>query len=199
MNLSPDLAFLLEWSAVALNIGFTILIAIERRVGWLLGFVAAVFGVLLYVAQDAWLMAALNAFYAGMGAYGWWSWGRASEDQRIITFGFRMHVLLVSIALVSTVVLFFLMQHFEVPGKYHGMESFITASAMVATWMMSRKALENWFYWTLGDLVAVLYNYWLGYEGYALLNGIYIALAVAGFIRWRAKLKGQGQGQGQGQ
>ena len=193
MNLSPDLAFLLEWSAVALNIGFTILIAIERRIGWLLGFVASAFGVLLYVAQDAWLMAALNAFYAGMGAYGWWSWGRASEDQRIITFGLRMHVLLVSIALVSTVVLFFLMQHFEVPGKYHGMESFITASAMVATWMMSKKALENWFYWTLGDLVAVLYNHWLGYEGYALLNGIYIALAVAGFISWSRKLKGQGQ------
>ncbi|MCC6938292.1 MAG: nicotinamide mononucleotide transporter [Flavobacteriales bacterium] len=193
MNLSPDLAFLLEWSAVALNIGFTILIAIERRIGWLLGFVASVFGVLLYIAQDAWLMAALNAFYAGMGAYGWWSWGRASEDQRIITFGFRMHVLLVSIALVSTVVLFFLMEHFEVPGKYHGMESFITASAMVATWMMSKKALENWFYWTLGDLVAVLYNHWLGYEGYALLNGIYIALAVAGFISWSRKLKGQGQ------
>ncbi len=193
MNLSPDLAFLLEWSAVALNIGFTILIAIERRIGWLLGFVASAFGVLLYVAQDAWLMAALNAFYAGMGAYGWWSWGRASEDQRIITFGRRMHVLLVSIALVSTVVLFFLMQHFEVPGKYHGMESFITASAMVATWMMSKKALENWFYWTLGDLVAVLYNHWLGYEGYALLNGIYIALAVAGFISWSRKLKGQGQ------
>ncbi|MBK7384856.1 MAG: nicotinamide mononucleotide transporter [Flavobacteriales bacterium] len=195
MNLSPDLAFLLEWSAVALNIGFTILIAIERRIGWLLGFVASAFGVLLYVAQDAWLMAALNAFYAGMGAYGWWSWGRASEDQRIITFGRRMHVLLVSIALVSTVVLFFLMQHFEVPGKYHGMESFITASAMVATWMMSKKALENWFYWTLGDLVAVLYNHWLGYEGYALLNGIYIALAVAGFISWSRKLKGQGQEQ----
>jgi nicotinamide mononucleotide transporter len=45
--------------------------------------------------------------------------------------------------------------------------------------------LENWLYWTIGDLVAVVYNHLIGYDGYALLNAVYIALAVVGFIRWR--------------
>lgn len=184
MTLSPELAIVLEWSAVVLNIGFTILIALERRVGWLLGFVAAVFGVLLYVAQDAWLMASLNAFYAFMGAYGWWSWGRSSVDQRIVRYGWRTHLLLLAIGVASALLLAYLMQVFEVPGKYHGMEAFIAAFAMVATWMMSKKALENWIYWTIGDLVAVAYNHWIGYDGYALLNIVYIVLAVAGLVRW---------------
>lgn len=191
VTLSPELALVLEWSAVVLNIGFTILIAFEKRAGWLLGFVAAVFGVLLYLAQDAWLMAALNAFYAAMGAYGWWSWGRDAGEKPIIRYGWRKHALMLSVGAGSTLLLALLMDVLDVPGGYHGMEAFITAFAMVATWMMSEKALENWIYWTIGDVVAVWYNHLIGYDGYALLNSIYIGLAVAGLIRWNRKMREQ--------
>ncbi len=188
MTLSPDLANVLEWSAVVLNIGFTILIAIERRFGWLLGFVAAVFGVVLYLAQDAWLMAALNGFYAAMGVYGWWRWGQDGNIQRIIRYGVRKNMLMLGIGVLSTLVLAWLMRVFEVPGKFQGMEAFIAAFAIVATWMMSQRALENWIFWTIGDVVAVVYNHWIGYDGYALLNVVYIGLAVAGYMRWRKQL-----------
>lgn len=188
MTLDPTTSTVLEWSAVLLNIGFTILIAIERRSGWLLGVVAAVFGVALYLAQDAWLMAALNAFYAIMGIYGWWSWGKGSGDGPIISYGLRMHTVLLLVGALSTAGLAVLMHSLDIPGKYKGMEAFIAAFAMVATWLMSRKALENWLYWTIGDLVAVVYNHWIGYDGYALLNAVYITLAVVGFVRWRKRM-----------
>jgi nicotinamide mononucleotide transporter len=51
--------------------------------------------------------------------------------------------------------------------------------------------LENWLYWTIGDLVAVVYNHLIGYDGYALLNAVYIALAVVGFVRWRQQWRRQ--------
>ena len=57
--------------------------------------------------------------------------------------------------------------------------------------MMSKKVLENWIYWTVGDLVAVAYNHWLGYDGYALLNVVYIILAVIGLIRWSRQFRAQ--------
>ncbi len=191
MTLSHDLALALEWSAVVLNIGFTILIGLERKSGWLLGIVAAICGVVLYLAQDAWLMAALNAFYGVMGAYGWWSWGRSTIDQRIIRFGWRTHLMLLFVGIASTLLLVYLMRSFDVPGKFRGMEAFITAFAMVATWMMSKKALENWIYWTIGDVVAVAYNHLIGYEGYALLNAVYIGLAIVGLWRWSRQMKTQ--------
>ena len=189
MTLTEEAACVLEWSAVVLNIGFTILIAIERRTGWVLGLVAAIFGVLLYLAQDAWLMAALNAFYAAMGAYGWWSWGYDAGEKPIIRYGWRKHVVMLSIGAGSTLLLAWLMEVMDVPGEYHGMEAFITAFAMVATWMMSEKALENWIYWTIGDVVAVWYNHLIGYDGYALLNMVYVVLAVVGLVRWSMKLR----------
>jgi len=191
LTLAPEVASLLEWSAVALNIGFTILIGFHKRAGWLLGLVAAVIGVLLYVVQDAWLMASLNAFYGGMGVYGWWSWGRSSHDHGIMRYDLGRHAFLIVLGLAATWLLVRAMEHWQVPGRYHGMEAFISAFAILATWMMSKKVLENWIYWTVGDLVAVAYNHWLGYDGYALLNVVYIILAVIGLIRWSRQFRAQ--------
>lgn len=207
--MTPTTALVLEWTAVLLNIAFTILIGWERRSGWLFGLVAALIGVFLYAVQDAWLMSALNAFYAAMGLYGWWSWGNDAEATQITRSGWKRLAWLLVIGLAGTGSLVAVMHQLGQPGRFLGMEAFIASFAMVATWMMSRKALENWIFWTIGDVVAVVYNHLIGYDGYALLNGIYIALAIVGFFRWRKQLlekerglglgqeRGQEQGQGQ--
>ncbi|MGV3637791.1 MAG: nicotinamide riboside transporter PnuC [Flavobacteriales bacterium] len=186
--MSPTLAIALEYSAVALNIAFTILIGREIRSGWLFGFIAALIGVLLYAVQDAWLMAALNLFYAVMGLYGWWNWGRSGGSEKVVRYGWPQHAVLLALGIAGTVALVQLMKWIDQPGTLLGMEAFITSFAMVATWMMSRKVLENWFYWIVGDVVAVVYNHLIGYQGYALLNVIYIVLAVVGFLRWRKQM-----------
>lgn len=186
--MSPALATALEYTAVALNIVFTILIGREIRSGWLFGFVAALIGVLLYAVQNAWLMSALNGFYAVMGLYGWWTWGRGDGSGKIIRFGIQQHAVLMGIGIIGTWMLMFFMQALDQPGVHLGMEAFIASFAMVATWMMSKKALENWLYWTIGDIVAAVYNHWIGYDGYAVLNLIYIVLAIVGFVRWRKQM-----------
>lgn len=178
----------LEWTSVLLNIGYAYLLGRQLRIGWLLGFVASAIGVLLYAEQDAWLMAALNVFYAVMGIYGWWSWGRAEVMRQVVRYSLQRHGLLIVITGLGTLVLVGLMHSIDQPGKLLGMEAFIAASAMVATWLMSRKVLENWLYWIAGDLVAVGYNYLIGYNGYALLNVVYIVLAVVGILRWRKQM-----------
>lgn len=193
----PELLLAFEWSAVALNIGFTILIALGKRVGWLLGFVASVLSTVVYADQDSWLMACLNAFYyAGMGLYGWWTWGRVEVSKNIIEFRPRRHAWLLFIGLGIAVVLWSTMRWLRIPGGYQFMEAFIAAFAIIATWMMSAKVLSNWIYWTIGDLVSVVYNELLDLHGYALLNAVYIGLAVAGYVRWRRAYLEQSAGPG---
>ena len=60
---------------------------------------------------------------------------------------------------------------------------------MPTTWMMARKLLENWLYWVVGDTVSVYLNWKLGYDGYAILNVIYIALSLAGLVKWWRKMR----------
>lgn len=197
VRVPPELLLAFEWSAVALNIGFTILIALDKRMGWLLGFVASVLSTVVYAEQDSWLMAALNAlYYAGMGLYGWWNWGKADGAKNIIEFRPRRHALLLLIGLGIAVALWTMMRGLRIPGTYQFMEAFIAAFAIIATWMMSAKVLSNWIYWTIGDLVSVVYNELLDLHGYALLNAVYIGLAVAGYVRWRRAYRDQLAGPG---
>ncbi len=182
--MSSHVALALEWTAVVLNILFTILIGLEKRSGWLFGLVASVISMVLYQAQDAWLMALLNMFYGVMGLYGWWAWGRASEERPLTRLPLSRHLFLLSIGIAAAGVLVWAMKHWQVPGVHQGMEAFIASFAIIATWLMSAKAVENWIYWTIGDVVAVVFNFLIGFNGYALLNVVYIGLALAGYIRW---------------
>ncbi|MCB0764190.1 MAG: nicotinamide mononucleotide transporter [Flavobacteriales bacterium] len=192
--LSPALAIGLEWTSVAGNILFTYLIGREVRAGWLFGFVASMIGVVLYAGAQAWLMGALNGFYAAMGLYGWWTWGRVEVAERIRTMGSGEHALAIVVGGVATAVLFGAMKAMDLEGEHLWMEAFITAFALIATWLMSRKVLENWIYWTVGDIVAVFYNHLIGFNGYVLLMVVYIVLAVVGFLRWRRQMQRPAQG-----
>ena len=63
-------------------------------------------------------------------------------------------------------------------------DSFTTWGAIVTTWMVAQKVLENWLYWLVID-AASIYLY-LDRELYftALLFGIYIIIIFFGFRAW---------------
>jgi nicotinamide mononucleotide transporter len=60
-----------------------------------------------------------------------------------------------------------------------------TVSAILCTWMVTRKILENWLYWIVINAVSV----WLFMDrGLSLTSGLfalYIVLSVIGYLSWR--------------
>lgn len=173
----------LEASAVVLNVGFTLCIAYGKRIGWLLGFVASLIGVGLYALANTWAMSTLNGYYVLMAVYGWWSWGRSGEEGMIRTQRWLFHVLLVPIGLaLSYGVSVFLVKYLD--GSFPLLDAFVTVFSFVATWMMARKLITNWLYFIVADSVAIYLNWRIGYQGYALLNAMYLVLSVIGFVKW---------------
>jgi len=187
----PALTSGLEWTAVVLNILFTIGIAKGLRAGWLFGGVASCIGVLLYALQSTWAMCALNGFYGVMAVYGWWSWGRA-EEEHIQRLPLRFHLSAIPVVLLCTWGLSTVLTHL-LNGQLPHLDAFITVMSVLGTLLMARRVLENWLWWVVGDTVSVYFNYRIGYDGYAILNVIYIVLSVAGFIRWRRQWRRQQQ------
>jgi nicotinamide mononucleotide transporter len=178
---------LLEWTAVVLNIAFTIGIAYEKRWAWVPGFVASCIGVGLYALQHTWALCALNGYYVVMAAYGWWSWGRPGPELPVTRRKLPFHAALLAGLMAATWLLATLLAT-QLNGAYPGLDAFITAFSLAATWMMARKYVENWLYWVVGDAVAVYLNWRIGYDAYAVLNVIYIALSIAGLVKWMRKM-----------
>ena len=72
------------------------------------------------------------------------------------------------------------------------LDAFTTWGAIIATFMVAKKILENWVYWLIIDSVAIFL--YLEKELYltAALFAAYILIAVVGYIAWYRdyKLKG---------
>lgn len=188
--MDPVILLILEWTAVVLNVGFTLCIAYGKRSGWALGFVAGVIGVLLYALANTWAMAALNFYYVAMAVYGWWSWGRSTEQEGIRTHRWVFHAVLVPAGLLlSWTISVLLMEYLN--GNFPQLDAFVTVFSFIATWMMARKYIANWVYFIVADSVAVYLNWRIGYQGYALLNGIYLVLSVVGLVKWSKALAEQ--------
>ena len=68
-------------------------------------------------------------------------------------------------------------------------DAMTTAGSIVARWMLSRKYVEQWLVWLAVDLVTVGLYLYKGIPLTAGLYALYSALAVAGYLRWKAKMR----------
>lgn len=68
-------------------------------------------------------------------------------------------------------------------------DAFLTAGSLLATYMSAQKWLENWLLWIfVNSLYIALYIY-KDLHLTALLYGLFIVLAVLGWIQWSKKIK----------
>ena len=69
------------------------------------------------------------------------------------------------------------------------LDALVTWGAVVATYMVAKKLLENWIYWLVIDSISILLfisrDLWLT----ACLFGIYIVIIIFGFRLWSKALK----------
>lgn len=128
----------------------------------------------------------INAYYFGMSVYGWYVWSRPQEQPSsllvswldgkgwLLSLGF----FLISFALLVGVLLKF------TDSTVPYWDSFTTASAFVAMWLMAKKKIENWIFWILTDVVSVPLYF---HKGLLLTSFQYLfftGLAIAGFFSW---------------
>jgi nicotinamide mononucleotide transporter len=68
------------------------------------------------------------------------------------------------------------------------LDSVITALSLNAQWLLNRKRVENWVVWIAVDVLTISLGVWRGMYLLATLYIFYLAMCVAGWIRWRAEM-----------
>lgn len=180
----------LELISVAFGLAYVILAARENIWCWpaaLLGTGTAIF---LFWDVNLLMESGLNIYYLGMAVFGWWQWkhgGKSQGSLAIQTWSWNKHLItLIVIAALSLTSGIILSQNTNAAFPF--VDSFTTWSAVITTWMVARKVLENWLYWVVIDIVSV----WLFIQKdlylYANLFVLYTVIAVVGYVSWKAKL-----------
>lgn len=187
------------WEVIAVFLGFAYLALIMKQNTW--GWYAA-FGSTAIFSWLFWdvslvMESGLNVYYLIMAVYGWWVWRGNSESEKEIktekliqTWSVGRHVFVIgSVILISLATGYGLEKNTTAALPY--LDSFTTWGAVITTYMVAQKVLENWWYWLVIDSVAI-YLY-IDRELYlvALQMAVYIVMIFFGWFIWQKEYRDQ--------
>jgi nicotinamide mononucleotide transporter len=180
------------WEVLAVILAVVYLVLAIRQNIWCWAAAAASTLLYLFIMFQArlYMESALQVFYLGMAAYGWYEWrhgGAGGVELKVTTWPLRFHLVAVAAVMCLVFVSGELLSRYS-SAALPFLDSFTTWGAMIATFMVARKVLENWIYWFLIDAVSI--GLYLSRELYftAALFAAYLFMIVIGYRSWRASM-----------
>lgn len=181
-----------EYLAVLLGLAYIVLAMRQSLWCWPAAFVSTGIYTLLFWQGFLYMESLLNFYYLAMAVFGWWQWrGGANatantEDtsKKIQSWSGRKHSIWIVTASVIAVILGYLLDtHTQAKMAY--LDSFTTVFAIMTTYMVTQKVLENWLYWVVIDMASVYLYVQNQYWPTAVLFVLYTGLAAQGYRTWR--------------
>jgi nicotinamide mononucleotide transporter len=134
---------------------------------------------------------ALQVFYFIAGVYGWWYWNEnqgsanspSKKEFNVTTTPLKMWFIMIIATLVQGIIYYFLLKRFK--GDQVMFDAILTACSITATYMMTKKWLENWVCWIAIDGAYVVLYLIKQMPLFALLYFVFTAMSVYGFYKWR--------------
>lgn len=180
-----------EFIAVFLGIAYLVLAARENIWCWLCALISTCIYVLLFWNESLLMESALNAYYIAMAIYGWWQWRgkRAQQDLAITTWPWQRHFLTIAtVIFLAALSGKYLSSYTTAAWPY--IDSFTTWGAVITTWMVAHKVLENWIYWFVIDAVSIPLYIDRGLYLTAALFVMYLVIVVFGYFAWAREYRG---------
>ena len=176
----------LELVAVALAVLYLVLVIRENVWCWPAALGGTLLSLVVFVDAKLYMEAALQVFYAAMAVYGWQQWVRGGAGGEPIAIGvwpWRRHALAIGGILISTWV-FGSVLAARTDAALPYLDSFTTIAALVTTYMVAKKVLENWIYWFVIDSVSVYLYVSRELFLFAALFVGYLVMIVIGYRVW---------------
>lgn len=179
----------LETIAVVLALGYILLAMQQNRLCWVAAFISALLYLVIFAEVNLYMEAGLQIVYAGMAIVGWIFWGqdKTADTLPVTSRSWQFHATALLGILIGTWVSGSLLSAYTDAARPF-IDAGTTVSAIICTWMVTRKILENWLYWIVINAVSV----WLFTDrGLSLTSGLfalYIVLSVLGYLSWRRTL-----------
>lgn len=188
-----------ELAAVVLALAYLLLAMREKISCWYAAFASTAIYLFLFWDVSLLMESALQIFYLLIAVYGWWQWKNRSGNRRelhIHRWSTGTHLTAVSIVALLTLVFGYVLQQYTNAALPY-LDSFTTWGAVVTTYMVTRKVLENWLYWIVIDGAAIYLYVDRGLYLTAVLFVLYVILVIIGFFQWYALYKRQNPEAGQ--
>lgn len=161
---------------------------------WLFGTISSALYVWIFYRASLYAYGTLYIYYVVMGIYGWYNWKRkrtdkeGNEDILVIHGITRKYLgLLVAVSLAAAVPVYLALKKFA-GSELALADALLTASGMVATWMLTQKMIEQWLFWIVIDFASMGVMIYKGLYPSSFLFLAYALLAMKGYNEWKKQI-----------
>jgi len=183
----------LEITAVIFAILYLILAVKQNILCWIAGIISSVLYFFIMQKAGLYMEAYLQVFYVVMGIYGWsqWSASNASNPSFIVNAWSKyQHMIAISIILALSLLSGFLLERYT-DAALPFLDALVSWGAVVATYMVAKKLLENWIYWFVIDATSIFLFIERGLWLSAVLFATYLVIIFFGYQSWNKVRGGQ--------
>jgi len=187
----------IEIWAVITGLIYVILAVSENIWCWFFGIISSLLSIYLFYTGKLYAESVLYFYYVIAGIYGWYAWVNRKEEEakildhsnegsklKIHTWDLKAHGITIVFGMFAAYVLAYVLENYT-DAKIPRLDAFTTVFSFIATYMVTRKVLENWIYWIIIDVVTTGMYFQRAYYLYALLMIVYTVIAILGYIKWR--------------
>ena len=177
----------MEVTAVILAILYLVLAVKQNILCWVAGIISAVLYFFIMRSAGLYMEANLQIYYVVMGFYGWSQWRERARNHNnfvVNTWSKSQHLIAISIILVLSLFSGLVLKLYT-DATMPFLDALVTWGAVVATYMVAKKLLENWIYWFVIDSISIFLfivrDLWLT----AFLFLLYIVIIYFGYQSWK--------------
>jgi nicotinamide mononucleotide transporter len=176
-----------EIIAALLAIAYLLLAMRQDARCWIAWIISSLMYLFVMYSAGLYMEAGLQIFYLLMGFYGLYQWQYKlanNEALKIKVWPITAHMMCLTTLFVLVLASgYILSNNTDAASPY--IDAFTTWGAIIASYMVAKKILENWIYWFVVDFVSVFL--FVSRELYptALLFCLYLILVIFGYRSWK--------------
>ena len=166
----------------------------ENIWSWPIGIANNIFYIVVFWWAKLYADMGLQFFYIVISIYGWWNWlhgGRNRSELSVTQASARAMIGYSALVAASTGVLYWVLHRYT-PSTVPLGDGLSAALFLTAQYMMSRKVVENWWLWIVGNFLAIGLFYYKGLFLTAMLYTIFLLMCVLGLREWRRAAQQEG-------
>lgn len=178
----------IEWFAVTTSLLYVLLAGKQQIACWIFAFVSSISYVIISYTTLLYVDALLNSIYALLAIVGWINWKAKTDQQPIKNISWKIHVPIILGSLILGGLSGYLLDNYT-DQVFPYLDAVLFFLSISATWMITKKIIENWLYFIVIDcaMVGIYFNRFLFLS--SLLFVLYTFFALKGYFYWRKMYK----------
>tara|TARA_B100001778_G_scaffold314817_1_gene300370 strand:+ start:1219 stop:1782 length:564 start_codon:yes stop_codon:yes gene_type:complete len=177
----------MEIIAVSLAILYLLLAVKQNILCWLAAILSSSLFFFIMYSAGLYMEACLQIFYIFMALYGWSQWRSKESPLTVGSWHVTNHLKALALILFLSISSGYILDNYT-EAALPFFDALTTWGAVVATYMVAKKLIENWIYWFVIDFVSIFLFLSRDLFLTALLFVGYLVIIIYGYRTWKISM-----------